>query len=49
MEFDTLKDAATANSMQISEVQFYDVVPEPSLSLLAAAGLLGLLARRRNR
>ena len=49
MEFDTLKDAGSANSMQIGEIQFYDVVPEPSTSLLAAGGVLGLLARRRRR
>lgn len=49
MEFDSLKDSGTANSMQIGEVQFFDVVPEPSSTLLAAGGLLGLLARRKRR
>lgn len=47
MEFDTLKDGSTANSMQLGEVQFFDTIPEPSSSLLAAGGLLGFLIRRR--
>ena len=43
--FPTVKNAAAANSMQISEVQF-DTIPEPSTGLLALIGL-GALARRR--
>lgn len=47
MEFDQLKDSGSANSIQFAEIQFFDVIPEPSTSLLAGLGLLGLLARRR--
>jgi len=49
MEFPTLKNADATNSMQIAEIQFFDVVPEPSTSLLAAGTLVALLARRRRR
>ena len=46
--FPTVKNAAAANSMQISEVQFNaTVVPEPSVALLGALGALGLVGRRR--
>ncbi len=47
--FPTLKDAATANSMQIAEVQLLGVaIPEPStLALLGLAGLAWLAQRRR--
>ena len=46
--FPNVKDAAAANSMQISEVQFHgEIVPEPSsLVLLIMAGF-GLFMRRR--
>ena len=47
MEFPTLKDAGATNSMQIAEVQFFDVIPEASASLLAAGALATLLIRRR--
>jgi hypothetical protein len=46
--FPTVKNEATANSMQISEVQFDGVVPEPgSILLLIGAAGVGLLRRRR--
>jgi len=46
--FPTVKNEVTANSMQISELQFQaTLIPEPSVALLGAAGALGLIARRR--
>ena len=47
--FPTLKDSASANSMQIADVQAYgQVVPEPATgSLVMLAGLFGLCFRRR--
>jgi len=46
--FPDVKNNAAANSMQISEVQFYDApIPEPSAALLAVLGLAPLLMRRR--
>jgi len=46
--FPTLKNAATANSMQIGEVELL-VVPEPaSLALFGIGGLLMLAIRRRS-
>ncbi len=46
--FDTVRDSATANSMQLGEIQFYGtVVPEPSTALLLAAAAGGLARRRR--
>ena len=46
--FPTVKNAGSANSMQISELQFdATVVPEPSVALLGALGALGLVGRRR--
>ena len=47
--FPTLRNANTANSMQIAEVELLGtVVPEPStLALLGLAGGLGLALRRR--
>jgi hypothetical protein len=48
--FTGVKDAAAANSMQIAEIQFFDVIPEPSsAALVALAGILGLSASRRRR
>ncbi len=47
MEFPTLKNADATNSMQIADVQFFDVIPEASTSLLAAGALATLLIRRR--
>lgn len=47
MTFPTLKDAASANSMQIGEVEL--LVPEPATMLLLAAGSVGALLRRRRR
>jgi hypothetical protein len=46
--FPTLKNAASANSMQIAEVELL-VVPEPATATLAGLALLGLgaMARRR--
>ncbi len=46
--FPTLKNAGAANSMQIGEVDFYGVTPEPAtLALLGLGGLVTLLRRRR--
>jgi len=46
--FPTVKNEATANSMQISEVQFdATIVPEPSVALLGLLGACGLIGRRR--
>ena len=42
--FPTVKTEASANSMQLSEVQFRgEIIPEPSTFVLAAFGLLGLI------
>lgn len=48
--FPTLKNAATANSMQIAEVELL-TVPEPATGLMLGFGVLGLagvVRRRRN-
>ncbi len=46
--FPTVRDEASANSMQISEITFDGTaVPEPGSVLLGALGAAGLLARRR--
>ncbi len=47
MTFPTVKDGGLATSMQISEVQFYDVIPEPTSALLGLVGLATLARRRR--
>jgi hypothetical protein len=48
--FPTVKDAAAANSMQIADIQFYTVIPEPaSISLVALAGLALAAATKRRR
>jgi hypothetical protein len=46
MVFNTIKDGAS-NSVQVAEIQFYDVIPEPSVLGLAGLGVLGLFRRRR--
>ena len=46
--FPTVKNAATANSMQISEVQF-DTIPEPGSTALAIAGAGVVVLRRRRK
>ena len=46
--FDSVKDGAAANSMQIAEIQFFgDVIPEPSAVLMLIGAAFPLLARRR--
>jgi hypothetical protein len=50
VDFPTIANAATANSMQVADIQLSGSVPEPSSLLLVALGGLGLLlirARRR--
>jgi hypothetical protein len=50
LTFPTVRNGATANSMQIAGVQFQgQVVPEPSTWALAATGLFGLGLIRRKR
>ena len=46
--FPTVRDAVAANSMQVSEIGFNDVIPEPSTLGLGVLAMLGLLRRRRN-
>jgi hypothetical protein len=46
--FPTVKNAGTANSMQIADIQFYTVIPEPStMALVAIVGLALAAATRR--
>jgi PEP-CTERM motif len=48
--FPTLKDAGTANSMQIAEVELLGVaIPEPSTIALVGTGLIGLVVALRRR
>jgi hypothetical protein len=50
LTFPTVANEATANSMQIAEVQLYgSPIPEPSTFALAAMGAAGLLVWRRRR
>jgi hypothetical protein len=47
--FPTLKDAASANSMQIAEVELLTFVPEPSCALIGGLAMaFGALRRRRS-
>ncbi len=46
MVFNSIKDA-TSNSVQVSEIQFYDAIPEPSALVLSGLGVIGLAVRRR--
>jgi hypothetical protein len=45
--FPTVRDSATANSMQISEVELLSVVPEPTSVALMASSIVGWSAWRR--
>jgi hypothetical protein len=46
--FPTVKNATTANSMQIADIQFYTAIPEPATaSLVAIVGLALASATRR--
>lgn len=45
--FPALRDSASVDSVQISELQLIGSVPEPSTVALAGLGLLGLVACRR--
>ena len=47
MEFDSLKNGGVANSLQIGEIQFFNLVPEPSAFLLTAGACTVLFWRRR--
>jgi hypothetical protein len=47
--FPTVKNATAANSMQIADIQFYTVIPEPSTVALAAIVGLALAAATRRR
>ncbi len=47
MVFGTIKDPTGENTMQIGGVQFYDVVPEPSVVVMSGLAFIGLGVRRR--
>jgi hypothetical protein len=47
LTFPTVRDSATANSMQVADVTFSNV-PEPGTSALAGLALLGLARRKRS-
>jgi hypothetical protein len=48
LTFPTVRNSATANSMQVGEITFDGVVPEPgTTALTGGVALLGLVRRRR--
>jgi hypothetical protein len=47
--FPTIKNAFTANSMQIAEVELLAAIPEPTTGLMLGIGLLGIAGAARRR